>query len=108
MFSELSKIFDPSTPSKLSEYDRLQQDLEKSVRENRHLSRQMEDWKRQLADSAAVDVDSELEGADADSPAALRLKQEQAYRSVGALQLRVEQLTLEVTKVSRGGMRNQF
>ena len=27
------------------------------------------------------------------------MKQEQAYRSVGALQLRVEELTLEVTKV---------
>ena len=33
------------------------------------------------------------------SPAALRSRQDAAYRSVAALQLRVEELTLEVTKV---------
>ena len=36
---------------------------------------------------------------DPNSPEVLRVRQEQAYRSVGALQLRVEELTLEVTKV---------
>ena len=34
------------------------------------------------------------------SPAVLRSRQDAAYRSVAALQLRVEELTLEVTKVS--------
>ena len=53
-FSELSHIFfDPSTPDKVSEYDRMKQDLDKSVRENRHLSRQMEQWKRQLAEETS-------------------------------------------------------
>ena len=33
------------------------------------------------------------------SPAVLRSRQDAAYRSVAALQLRVEELTLEVTKV---------
>ena len=33
------------------------------------------------------------------SQSVLRSRQEAAYRSVGALQLRVEELTLEVTKV---------
>ena len=53
-FTELSHIFfDPSTPDKVSEYDRMKQDLDKSVRENRHLSRQMEQWKRQLAEETS-------------------------------------------------------
>jgi hypothetical protein len=34
------------------------------------------------------------------SPVMLRMRQEQAYRSAAALQIRVEELTLEVTKVS--------
>ena len=34
------------------------------------------------------------------SPAVLRSRQDAAYRSVAALQLRVEELTLEVTKVT--------
>ena len=38
---------------------------------------------------------------DPNSPEVLRVRQEQAYRSVGALQLRVEELTLEVTKVGK-------
>ena len=38
---------------------------------------------------------------DPNSPEVLRVRQEQAYRSVGALQLRVEELTLEVTKVRK-------
>ena len=33
------------------------------------------------------------------SPSVLRSRQDAAYRSVAALQLRVEELTLEVTKV---------
>ena len=53
-FAELSHIFfDPSTPDKVSEYDRMKQDLDKSVRENRHLSRQMTQWKRQLAEETS-------------------------------------------------------
>ena len=53
-FTELSHIFfDPTTPDKVSEYDRIKQDLDKSVRENRHLSRQMEQWKRQLAEETS-------------------------------------------------------
>ena len=36
---------------------------------------------------------------DPNSPEVFRVRQEQAYRSVGALQLRVEELTFEVTKV---------
>ena len=47
-------------------------------------------------DIDADDYDDESEN----SPVVLRLRQEQAYRSVAALQLRVEELTLEVTKVS--------
>ena len=47
-------------------------------------------------DLAAVDEDEESGDND---PVFIRMKQEQAYRSVGALQLRVEELTLEVTKV---------
>ena len=53
-FTELSHIFfDPSTPDKVSEYDRIKQDLDKSVRENKHLSRQMDQWKRQLAEETS-------------------------------------------------------
>ncbi len=69
----------------------------------------MESWKQQLTDisrsEATGDPDSsdpEWSGGDPDgSPRVLRAKQAQAWRSVGALQLRVEQLTLEVTKVGR-------
>ena len=52
-FTELSHIFDPTTPDKVSEYDRIKQDLDKSVRENKHLSRQMDQWKRQLAEETS-------------------------------------------------------
>ena len=54
----------------------------------------MENWKKQLTTS-----DEPTEESDEEDPVFIRRKQEQAYRSVGALQLRVEELTLEVTKV---------
>ena len=75
---------------------RLQLDLDKTIGERRLLSRQMENWKRQLTleDPGNVEDEDEYETEEV-----LKLKQEQAYRSVGALQLRVEELTLEVTKV---------
>ena len=72
---------------------RLQQDLNTSVHESRNLAKQMQTWKEQLSASAA-DFD---DGGGANAPS---FRQEQAYRSVGALQLRVEELTLEVTKVN--------
>ena len=80
--------------------ERLKYDLVKSVGERRVLSQQMENWKKQLT----VEASGESEMTDpsehgAESEDFMRLKQEQAYRSVGALQLRVEELTLEVTKV---------
>ncbi len=59
----------------------------------------MESWKQQLTDvsrSSEGGDDSDAEGDDG-----LRARQAQAWRSVGALQLRVEQLTLEVTKVRK-------
>jgi hypothetical protein len=43
--------------------------------------------------------DDDYDEDDENSPVVLRQRQEQAYRSVAALQLRVEELTLEVTKV---------
>ena len=49
-------------------------------------------------DELATVDDQDEDGSDND-PVFIRMKQEQAYRSVGALQLRVEELTLEVTKV---------
>merc|ERR1712072_1239837 len=52
----------------------------------------MENWKRQLT-SETEQVEEE------DNEDFIRAKQEQAYRSVGALQLRVEELTMEVTKL---------
>ncbi len=88
-----------------SENDRLRQDLDKTMRENRHLTSQMESWKQQLTDISRSDEeggvgedDEEDDGEGARSPS-LRARQARAWRSVGALQLRVEQLTLEVTKV---------
>ena len=76
---------------------RLQLDLDKTIGERRLLSQQMENWKRQLTEAASqpenlADEEDEVEQV-------LKIQQEQAYRSVGALQLRVEELTLEVTKV---------
>lgn len=94
---EVSQIFDSSATGLVSENDRLKQDLDKSVRENRHLTSQMASWKQQLADSSQVEEYDD----DDESPHVLKSKQEQAWRSVGALQLRVEELTLEVTKVRR-------
>ena len=92
---EVSQIFE-SENRLTSENDRLKDDLEKTVRENRHLTNQMESWKLQLA--AYDDKDEEEEDED-ESPEVLKVKQEQAWRSVGALNFRVEELTLEVTKV---------
>ena len=53
--------------------------------------------------SSVGDDDAFYPGEDPNSPEVLRVRQEQAYRSVGALQLRVEELTLEVTKVRKKG-----
>ena len=77
------------------------------MRENRQLTKQLDTWKLQLASfdssSGNVVVDHDVYDDDDEedemSPVILRMKQEQAYRSVAALQLRVEELTLEVTKV---------
>lgn len=77
------------------------------MRENRQLTKQLDTWKQQLASfdssSGNVVVDHDVYDDDDEedemSPVILRMKQEQAYRSVAALQLRVEELTLEVTKV---------
>lgn len=88
-----------------SENDRLKNDLDKSIVENRQLSRQLESWKRQLAEfdvrEGGGTTASEVSGDyffDEDEDA-LRAKLDEAFRSVGALRLRVEELTLEVTKV---------
>ena len=50
---------------------------------------------------SSVSDDDAFYPEDPNSPEVLRVRQEQAYRSVGALQLRVEELTLEVTKVGK-------
>ena len=76
-----------------------------SARENRQLSKQLETWKQQLSSfdassSGAAILDTDDDDDDETSPAVFRMRQEQAYRSVASLQLRVEELTLEVTKVS--------
>lgn len=107
--NEIRRIFDPmagseNQESNLSlENDRLKNDLNQSARENRQLTKQLETWKRQLASfdaSSGNVVDLEDEESDEESsPVVMRMKQEQAYRSVAALQLRVEELTLEVTKL---------
>ena len=80
---------------------RLQQDLNTSVVESRNLAKQMQTWKEQLSVGAGSDfgLDDMMSADDVASPEVTRAKQEQAYRSVGALQLRVEELTMEVTKV---------
>ena len=86
------------------ENDRLKHDLDKSIQENRQLTGQMQSWKKQLTEGAMARADFAA-GEDEDdeefieSPEILKLRQEQAYRSVAALQLRVEELPLEVTKV---------
>ena len=76
---------------------RLQLDLDKTIGERRLLSQQMENWKRQLTEAASQPED--LADEEDENEEVLKIQQEQAYRSVGALQLRVEELTLEVTKV---------
>ena len=89
---------DQANANLVSENMRLQQDLNTSVHESRNLAKQMQTWKEQLSASAAdFDEDDGGEGSSANAPS---FRQEQAYRSVGALQLRVEELTLEVTKVN--------
>ena len=96
--SEIRRIFDDPDVKLLSENSRLQHDLDQSVHENRNLYRQMQTWKEQLSECGDPG-DYDEDDYEAGSPSLLRAKQEQAYRSVGALQLRVEELTLEVTKV---------
>ena len=92
--SEVGRILGSPDTDLMLQNERLQYDLDSSVGERRALSQQMQNWKRQLTQAdQGSDVDSESEDF-------VRMKQEQAYRSVGALQLRVEELTLEVTKVS--------
>jgi len=86
---------DQANANLVSENMRLQQDLNTSVHESRNLAKQMQTWKEQLSASAA-DFDGDDGGGGANAPS---FRQEQAYRSVGALQLRVEELTLEVTKL---------
>ena len=93
--SEVGRILGSPDTDLMLQNERLQYDLDSSVGERRALSQQMQNWKRQLTQAdQGSDVDSESEDF-------VRMKQEQAYRSVGALQLRVEELTLEVTKVSQ-------
>ena len=93
--SEVGRILGSPDTDLVLQNERLQYDLNSSVGERRALSQQMQNWKRQLTQAdQESDVDSESEDF-------VRMKQEQAYRSVGALQLRVEELTLEVTKVSQ-------
>ena len=93
--SEVGRILGSPDTDLMLQNERLQYDLNSSVGERRALSQQMQNWKRQLTQAdQESDVDSESEDF-------VRMKQEQAYRSVGALQLRVEELTLEVTKVSQ-------
>ncbi len=127
---ELARLFSsPLSEDRLVyENDRLRQDLDKTMRENRHLTSQvgststtrwsrlgsaliatwrfpspfffqMESWKQQLTDISRTETDLDSEEENPDAPRVLRAKQAQAWRSVGALQLRVEQLTLEVTKL---------
>merc|ERR1712020_342821 len=54
-------------------------------------------WKEQLLDIGTAGDDEPSDPYL--SPSVLRSRQDAAYRSVGALQLRVEELTLEVTKL---------
>ena len=94
--SSSSEIFFKDQEQDLAlQNQRLQLDLDKTIGERRLLSQQMENWKRQLTEAAGQAEDQDPE----ETEEVLKLKQEQAYRSVGALQLRVEELTLEVTKV---------
>merc|ERR1719433_199680 len=86
----------------LLQNQRLMYDLDKSIGERKMLSQQMENWKRQLTstdEDELATIDDAFYPEDPNSPEVLRVRQEQAYRSVGALQLRVEELTLEVTKL---------
>ncbi len=64
----------------------------------------MESWKQQLTDLSLVEDDlveteSQEEDSSKEDNSSWRARRAQAWRSAGALQLRVEELTLEVTKV---------
>ena len=96
--SEVGRILGSPDTDLLLQNERLQYDLDSSVGERRALSQQMQNLKRQLTQADTSDQGSDVESESEDF---VRMKQEQAYRSVGALQLRVEELTLEVTKVSQ-------
>ena len=96
--SEVGRILGSPDTDLLLQNERLQYDLDSSVGERRALSQQMQNWKRQLTQADTSDQGSDV---DSETEDFVRMKQEQAYRSVGALQLRVEELTLEVTKVSQ-------
>merc|ERR1719400_422072 len=95
--SEIRRIFDPDPLEVSAQNDRIQHELDTTRTENRNLTKQMQTWKEQLVDIGVAD-ESEMSD-DYMSPAALRSRQDAAYRSVAALQLRVEELTLEVTKL---------
>merc|ERR1712223_1228810 len=95
MSSEVGRIMASPDNDLLLQNERLKYDLDKSIGERRVISQQMENWKRQLTHQTDIQTSDE----DDDSEDFIRMKQEQAYRSVGALQLRVEELTLEVTKL---------
>ena len=96
--SEVGRILGSPDTDLMLQNERLQYDLDSSVGERRALSQQMQNWKRQLTQADTSDQGSDV---DSETEDFVRMKQEQAYRSVGALQLRVEELTLEVTKVSQ-------
>jgi len=100
MSSEVGRIMASPDNDLMLQNERLKYDLDKSVGERRVLSQQMENWKRQLTQSDSQPSSPGQDDVfDDDSEDFIRMKQEQAYRSVGALQLRVEELTLEVTKL---------
>merc|ERR1711902_160679 len=95
--SEIRHIFDHDPTEVSAQNDRLQQELDQTKMENKNLTKQMNTWKEQLLDIGTAGDDEPSDPYL--SPAVIRMKREQAYRSVGALQLRVEELTLEVTKL---------
>merc|ERR1712240_16246 len=95
--SEIRHIFDHDPTEVSARNDRLQQELDQTKMENKNLTKQMNTWKEQLLDISTAGDDEPSDPYL--SPAVLRSRQDAAYRSVAALQLRVEELTLEVTKL---------
>merc|ERR1711902_68314 len=95
--SEIRHIFDHDPTEVSAQNDRLQQELDQTKMENKNLTKQMNTWKEQLLDIGTAGDDEPSDPYL--SPAVLRSRQDAAYRSVAALQLRVEELTLEVTKL---------